>query len=158
MVLMPFVISVSGLLLIQSHCVCTGVRQTTLFVPPESCETLHDEHQHLFSDHAEDLVVCCPDEYNHTHCNHNRHDHDCGCDSPEVKFLKLKNQFTDERVTTLKVIAPAADFSLNDTLSLNKETGSGTFNSLWLKYPPPTASSTEDYLYHICQLKIPVIA
>lgn len=150
-VLIPFLVSMSGVLLVQTHCNCTGKVATSLFTPPEGCGSLHADHQHLFECHADDLAHVCTHE--HDCCEHSE-DHDCGCESPEAKFLKNRTQFTEEKALTFDIFSekemPALDIFTFEP---------GTEDVLLFKYleenPPPLLFESHEFIYFICQPKIP---
>lgn len=158
LVLIPFIVSVSGILVIHSHCSCTGKNQVTLFLPPDNCSDVLADHNHLFEFHADDLHHCC--EHNDVEqkgCSHDEGCHDCGCESPDAQFFKLKNQFTEEKISQVntlivKDLPETLLFNLIQELEL-----SVSINIVWLKDPPPKLSEHNLFLHFICQTKIPSI-
>lgn len=160
LILLPFLISVSGILVIHSHCSCTGINQVSLFIPPENCTDVLDDHRHLFDYHASDLNNCCEhDDVHGKGCNHDEGCHDCGCESPDVQFFKLKNQFTEEKISQENslIAEEIPAISLFNFLVREPELLPG-INIVWLKDPPPRLSEYKLLLHIICQTKIPAIA
>ncbi|MFW5823288.1 MAG: hypothetical protein ACOCU7_07840 [Tangfeifania sp.] len=146
-----FMASSSGIVVYQSHCICTGNDQVSLYVLPENCEDELENHSH------------------HSHCETSENSscglsgcenpsEDCGCESVQIKFFKLEDQVAQEKLrnTTfqpvhfeLPVQASKMLFSFNDELvGLPKKYCSS----------PPKAVSAIDYLVFIQQLKIPASA
>jgi hypothetical protein len=129
-----------------------GTGQVSVYVEPETCETIiHHHHTH---DAVNNEVACgagqCHECSNHTH--------DCGCDSPEAFFFKLKNLFVDEEVLIVKAqpveISVAwidLDFSIIEP-AVADETDNFDIDS------PPLIYSPKDFLIQIQQLKIPLTA
>jgi hypothetical protein len=158
LVLVPFLFSVSGILVIHSHCSCTGKNQVTFYLPPENCSDILDDHNHLFNFHASDLHQCCEHEDNHIGCNHEDGCDGCGCESPDAQFFKLKNQFTEEKISQIQSLIVK---DLPETLLFNLKQEPYTLsgiNIVWLKDPPPKLSEHSLFLHFICQTKIPHIA
>lgn len=150
---MILLVSTSGYMLYKTNCTCTGEEQVSMFVTPESCETeFHQHHKHSKYDETE--VSCSADECHE--CT--PHADNCGCESPEFFFFKLKDKAIDEEVKFIKVqpvmivVADVDIFSgyTDDLIVLEEET----------KYidPPPKLSSSLEFLIHIQQLKIPTLA
>lgn len=160
LVLLPFLFSVSGILVIHSHCSCTGKNQVSFFLPPENCTDILDDHRHLFEYHASDLNHCCEQNDDHQKgCNYEEGCHDCGCESPNVQFFKLKNQFTQEKISQVNslIVKDLPELSLFNNLVLEPDLLPG-INIVWLKDPPPKLSEHTLLLHFICQTKIPAIA
>ncbi|HAX96976.1 MAG TPA: hypothetical protein DCY35_10720 [Prolixibacteraceae bacterium] len=157
LVLLPFILSVSGVLVIQSHCNCTGSNKTTIYIAPETCASLEEEHQHLFREHADDLMACCNEESNQP-CESQNHSDHCGCDNPDARFYQNTEQFTDQKTITINLLPVFADSvidiygneNVEDQLSVNKVD--------WLKNPPPLIVRLDNYIHFICKTKIPEIA
>jgi len=157
-ILIPFLFSVSGILVIHSHCSCTGKNQVTLYLPPETCSEILDDHKHLFNHHVDDLNHCCGDVNHENSCGEDDVCHDCGCSSPEVNFLKIKSQFTEEKASIAKLL-PVKEVQEIDLLLAQSEIEKiKNINVAWLKDPPPAIPSLNHYIYFICQTKIPDIA
>jgi hypothetical protein len=149
---MIFLLSSTGIIIFESHCSCTGNEQISLFVTPETCETnFHEHHSHN--------SLGFETETNAHECHEcSSHTQDCGCESPDVKYLKLVNQLIDEEVEFVKVhpvkifVAKALiNFSFSDVFTLieSKE---------YYIDPPKKIISSLDFLVQIHQLKIPVLA
>ncbi len=156
-ILIPFLFSVSGILVIESHCICIGKNQVTFYLAPETCSDILDDHIHLFGHHADDLNQCC----NHakdSSCNHSDSCHDCGCDSPEVNFFKIKSQFTEEKLTFGKTLYEKV---IQEIVLINPDaeiTLITNINIAWLNNPPPAIPVPNEYIYFICKTKILDIA
>ena len=159
-VLIPFLFSASGILVIHSHCTCTGKNQVSLYLSPETCGEILEDHNHLFTYHSEDLALCC----NHQEHGHNRNCSeedecsDCGCDSPVARFYQVDQQFTDEKVSLHKIQVCKEIYGFALTEDIIENDGLKAVTSSWFNDPPPLISSTGIYIYVICQIKIPQIA
>lgn len=153
-VLIPFFLSVSGVLVIHSHCTCTGENQTSIYFSPETCDSYHKEHAHLFGIGAEDLHSCCHTGHLGLHSEVPPHDPGCGCESPDVQFFKIKNHFTDEKGSSARIVllTPIADFVQPE--SIENPLSSREINLQWMKYPPPQPDNRNTYIFYICQTKI----
>lgn len=160
MVMIPFLFSVSGILVIQSHCSCTGKNQVSLYLPPDACTDILEDHNHLFAFHADDLSSCCGEQSQtrEQECHHEDSCSDCGCDSPEAQFYQVDHKFTDEKVSFHKIHINKElhGFVLSDDRIEND--GWKAVTSSWFNDPPPLVSSTDYYIYIICQIKIPPTA
>lgn len=157
-VLVPFLFSVSGILVIQTHCLCTGNLQVSLYLSPEACSDVMEEHNHLFAYHADDLNYCCDNHPSSSSCGQTQECHDCGCDSPEARFYQVDNQFMNEKVTisNLVVLKVLDEFLVTNQVFDERYTEELSY--AWFKDPPPLRSSLDNYIYFICQTKIPAIA
>ncbi len=129
-----------------------GTGQVSVYVEPETCETkIHHHHTH---DAVNNEVACgagqCHECSNHTH--------DCGCDSPEAFFFKLKNLFVDEEVLIVKtqpveISVDSFDLYFSQIEPVEtEEPDNCDIDS------PPLIYSPIDFLIQIQQLKIPSIA
>jgi len=149
---MIFLISSSGYVMYKSNCLCIGDEQTTVFVRPDTCgEEFHKHHKH---DEANNEITCCASECHD--CS--EHTKDCGCDSPEIFFFKLKDKAVDDEVkfTTVQPVVLAIHSSdIFEELIVEKATEPKLeiYND-----PPPKISSSLDFLIQIQQLKIPFLA
>lgn len=147
-----FLFTSSGLLIFKTHCSCTNSERVSFYVTPETCATdFHQNHTDLFT-HAVDN--------GETHeCEACKsHNHDCGCDSPVVKFIKLKNQIIDEELEFIGVNAAQFPFYFTACSSgLQNENRILLLDEFYID-PPPIIKSSLDYLIQIQQLKIPVLA
>jgi hypothetical protein len=158
LVLIPFLLSVSGILVIQSHCSCSGKNNISIYLPPETCSSIMDDHQHLFDFHAANLGHCCEHEALHDECGLEDICHSCGCESPEAQFFKLKNQFTEKKVSDVKSLVSKV---MAEILLYNHVSDRGIVpenNLNWFKYPPPLIASQSTFIHFICKTKIPDIA
>ena len=129
-----------------------GTGQVSVYVEPETCETkIHHHHTH---DEANNEVACgagqCHECSNHTH--------DCGCDSPEVFFFKLKNLFVDEEVLIVKVQPVEISVNFFDLYFSQIEPVETDEPENCYTDSPPLIYSPIDFLIQIQQLKIPSIA
>lgn len=145
-------ISSSGFVMYKTKCSCTGENQTTVFVRPETCEDVYyNHHKH---DDANNEVSCCSQDCHE--CS--SHTKDCGCDSPEHFFFKLKDKAVDDEVKF--VSTPALEISIVSSelfADLLIETDDENDDYLYVD-PPLGISSSLDFLVQIQQLKIPVLA
>ena len=154
-----FLITTSGLLIFKTHCSCTGNEQISLYVSPETCEA---EYHKKHACHSNECDTHHENHESHYHEVHDcetcdKHTHDCGCDSPDVKFLKLKNQFNTEevvltKITSVKIVLPV--LIQNETIIQEEDI---ELKEFYID-PPPKIVSTLDYLIEIQKLKIPLQA
>lgn len=148
---MIFLVSSSGYVLYTSNCMCTGEKQTSLFLKPETCETsFHQHHDHDFLGNE----INCAENECHECQGHTK---DCGCNSPDVFFFKLEDKVTNEEIKFVVPDVLLIDFSNTNTfvseITLCEiEEGLAFFDS------PPLSYSSIDFLVRIQQLKIPTIA
>jgi hypothetical protein len=159
-VLLPFLLSATGILVIQSHCSCTGKDQVSLYLPPESCSNILEDHKHLFEFHAGDLAHCCNlDDAKDCSAGDGHYPAcDCGCANPEARFFQLDHEFTEEKIANSKILVfrELPEFIVFELL---KETNNTViYNQRWIKDPPPLISAYNSYIYFICNPKIPSIA
>ena len=148
---MIFLVSSSGYVLYTSNCMCTGEKQTSLFLKPETCETsFHQHHDHDLSGNE---VACTADEchecQSHTDC--------CGCKSPKVFFFKLEENVTHEKIRFVVPDVLLVDFSNTNTFE-SEITSCEIEEGLSFIESPPLSYSSIDFLVLIQQLKIPTIA
>ncbi|WP_372949015.1 hypothetical protein [Mariniphaga sp.] len=147
-----FLISATGVLVYYSHCSCSGIEQVSVYVSPETCEdNFHIHHTH--NEGGEE--VCTTADECHDCSSHND---ECGCNTPDVKYLKLDNQVVNEKIriekiqpVQLKVLETITVFLFN----LEEDPEKSGLN--YIDPPPPFQTST-DFLIHIHNLKIPVLA
>jgi hypothetical protein len=158
LVLIPFLFSVSGILVIQSHCSCTGKNQVSLYLPPETCADILNDHNHLFTYHAADLTECCDQVIHHNSCDHEDGCGGCGCDSPEARFYQVDHKFTDEKVSINKVMVSKYLDEVIYTQLKVYDPHDNLITTSWFDDPPPLISSSDLYIYILCQIKIPHIA
>lgn len=157
-VLITFFLSVSGVLVIHSHCTCTGKDQTSIYFSPETCDSYHREHAHLFGIGADNVHICChtghADQFEKPSGSHSG----CGCESPDVQFFKIKNQFTDEKGSSARIVllTPGTDIDLSERVE--SPVIKQQINLQWIKYPPPQPDNSNTYIFYLCQPKIPHIA
>lgn len=147
-----FIISSTGILVYETHCSCTGTQQVGIYVKPETCENeVHLHHTHDISGIDISTTENCCHE-----CSPKKHD--CGCETPEVHFFKLTNDYTQdeidfERTPNLKIsdtiYAELTELEepVDRSEPVNMDSGQ-----------PPKIKSSKNFLIQINQLKIPVIA
>ena len=149
---MIFLVSSSGYVLFKSSCSCTGNEQTTVFVKPETCEdNFHSHHKH---DKKESEISCS--ELDCHECT--THEEDCGCETPEMFFFKLKDNAIDEEVKFVAV--KKVELFIAKIQLFEKDTIDDIDKYLPLFYtdPPPKISSSLEFLIQIHKLKIPGLA
>lgn len=124
-----------------------------MYVTPETCE----DNFHVHHTHEKSGEVVCTSENECHECN-NTHNDNCGCNSPDVRYIKLESQLVHEKVRVEKLqpaqlkVLQAIAVSL---FSFNYEQEKPGFN--YIDPPPPFPTST-DFLIQIHQLKIPFLA
>lgn len=146
-----FLFTSTGLVIYQIDCVCKGEQEISMYVSPETCaDEFHNHHTHDFqSIENENESPDCHDCSDHMD--------ECGCASPEVKYLRLVNQFTEGETLFLKTeltvlipaILPLTEKKLK--ISVNEP------DEFYIDPPPVFATSTE-FLIKINKLKIPELA
>lgn len=145
-------ISSSGFVMYKTKCSCTGKNQTTVFVRPESCEDVY--HKHHKHDDTNSEVVCSSHDCHE--CS--SHTKDCGCDSPEHFFFKLKDKAVDDEVKFVSTpVLEISIVSLEILAELWIETDDVNDDYLYVD-PPLSITSSLDFLIQIQQLKIPALA
>ena len=158
LVLVPFLFSVSGILIVHSYCLCTDKRQVTFYLPPENCSDVMNDHNHLFEFHSKDLFNCCGLEDKHIGCKQADGCRGCGCESPDAQFFKLINQFTEGKISlAYSLIVKDLPETLLFKPILKTDLLPGV-NIVWLKSPPTKLSEHNLFLHLICRTKIPSIA
>ena len=73
----------TGVILLQTHCLCSDSTRISLYADSESCEE-------MVSDHG-----CCECENSCNDPNTSPKHDSCGCDKPIVTYLKLTNHLAD---------------------------------------------------------------
>jgi hypothetical protein len=146
-----FIVSSTGILIYKTHCLCTGTEQVGIYLKPETCEDdFHIHHTHDSAGNEENSSENCCHE-----CSPKKHD--CGCNSPEIRFFKLTNDITQDNNTTsfervsnltIKDVVLIASLCFEEpALSVNAEK---PFTDT-----PPKIKSSKKLLIQINQLKIP---
>lgn len=147
-----FLVSATGVLIFNSHCVCSGNEQVSVYISPETCEDNYHVH-HTHDEGGEEVCTTADDCHE---CN--THTDECGCNTPDVKFLKLDNQVISEKVRlgklqpvqlNIPVEVIAVLFSFDDFQDISD------FNYI---DPPPLFQTSTDFLIQIHKLKIPLSA
>ena len=159
-VLLPFLFSAAGILVIQSHCTCTGKNQVSLYLPPETCSTVLADHAHLFEFHAGDLAQCChPETETHSSasCGHSG-SCDCGCGDPDALFFQLDHEFTEEKPGLAKVMIFRILPETSSPVTRQDPCVTEFLNSSYTKAPPPLITAFNSFIHFICSPKIPSIA
>ncbi len=149
---MIFLVSSSGYVMYKTNCVCTGEEQTSVFVKPDSCE--EDFHQHHRHNETDEEVACSAHECHE--CQD--HEKDCGCESPQFFFFKLKDKALDDDAKFVMVQAPVLAVMALDILSDDNTVPESNKTESFYLDPPPVAASSLDFLISIQQLKIPSLA
>lgn len=146
-----FLFSYAGILIYQIDCSCTGKQEVSLYVSPETCKDEFHIH-HTPDSQGNELETGLHDCHDCTN-----HIDDCGCASPEVKYVRLINQITEEETEFLKTeiaaLVPATVSLVEDNLK-KIETKS---NNFYID-PPPRFATSSEFLIQINKLKIPEIA
>ncbi len=136
----------------KSHCSCTGNKQVSVFVTPDTCKS--EAHQHHEHDSDGNEFSCSADEYED--CSN--HTDSCGCTSPEATYFKLKNQVIDEEVKFIE-LQPIHFFIAFHNINIHiLDESEFDVNYNYYVDPPPIFTSSLNFLIQIQQLKIPLIA
>lgn len=143
--------SVTGIVVLQSHCKCTGDEHVSLYVNPGTCEdNFHNHHQHMQG--GEEV----PSTENECHeCT--THTNDCGCKDVMASFHKLKDEVVQgkDRADTkqlVKIVHPLLTV-VQMPVHLTMYRGENLYYT-----EPPTAKTPFDILIQHHQLKIPDLA
>jgi len=149
---MIFLLSATGIVIFESYCLCSGNEEVSLFVTPETCETNYHEHHSCNSEGIEMFA----NAHDYHECT--SHTYDCGCSTPEVKYIKLINPLIDEAVGFVKV-QPIKIF-VSETVMNSILADVFTFIESEEFYidPPKKINTSLEFLVQINQLKIPVLA
>jgi hypothetical protein len=147
-----FLVSATGVLIFNSHCVCSGNEQVSVYISPETCE----DNFHVHNTHDEGGEEVCTTADDCHECS--MHTDECGCNTPNVRYLKLDNQVVPEKVRLGKLQPVQLNFPVEVIAVLFSFTDyqdSSDFN--YIDPPPPFQTST-DFLIQIHKLKIPDLA
>lgn len=149
-----FLASSSGIIIFYAHCVCSGEKQVSVFVMTDPYEVNFDIH------HTEDQgcgAVCTIGN----DCNQPplADAGNCGCSTPDVRYLKLESQVVNEKVRTEKWLLARAQLLLADVgilFSFNPEPEKPIID--FTNPPARFVISSVDFLIQIHRLKIPAQA
>lgn len=147
-----FLISTSGYVMYKTNCSCIGEEQTSVFVKPDSCEDdFHKHHKH----NENNSEIACSEHQCHD-CND--HEKECGCETPEFFFFKLKEKAVDDEAKFIWVVAPVISIASIDILMDYSIENDKLEDEVFYADPPPKITSPLDFLISIQQLKIPSLA
>ncbi len=151
MLAVVFLLTSAGILIYQIDCACTGQQEVSFYISPETCEDeFHVNHAHNFLNNKVEA-----EQHNCHDCS--EHMNECGCSSPEIKYVRLVNQFTKKETKFLKtdiaVLAPALAILVEINLKKNKAE-----SDVFYSDPPPRFASSSEFLIEINKLKIPELA
>ncbi|MFV0269954.1 MAG: hypothetical protein ACK5HT_22780, partial [Draconibacterium sp.] len=152
---MIFLISSSGYVLYSSNCLCSGEKYTSIFVRPDTCETEFQSHHTNDTDGNEQ--VCTVEECHECNTCHGHHD-ECGCESPEVFFFKLKDKAINEEVKFLASTPRPLQIGTVEVPETLLPDIEAFENESEVHIPPPKLESSLEFLISIQQLKIPSLA
>ena len=145
---LAFLLSSTGIVIFQSYCECTGDEYVSLYVQPETCE--QDFHEHHIHDLDGNEVLIAYE--NCFECI--AHTHDCGCDAPEIKYIKLINQINNDEIKYVKVQSHNIFVAeLNNVFDFNFLSENKPVKNFYTGLPPLVKTSLE-FLINISQLKI----
>ncbi len=147
-----FLVSATGILIFHTHCACTGNDQVSVYVSPETCE----DSFHVHHTHGEGGEEVCVSEHECHECT--THTDNCGCDAPEVRFLKLDDRVVNEKVRIEKILPAQLHLMAESAILLFHNTDGEENQDYNYIDPPPLLTSSKDFLILIQQLKIPVSA
>lgn len=149
---MIFLISSSGYVLYSSTCLCSGEKYTSVFVRPDTCETeFHSHHNH---DADGNEQVCTVGECHECNTCHGHHS-ECGCESPEIYFFKLKDNAINEGVKFLASTPQPLQIGTVEVPETLLPDTEAFENESEVHIPPPRLESSLEFLISIQQLKIP---
>ena len=139
--------SATGILVLQSHCACTGDKHVSVYVSPETCEdTYHEHHIHLAG--GEEAPVT---ESNCHDCS--THKNECGCNNVSISFYKIKNEVVQEKVRSDTKL-PVKSLPMEMIVFLTPLIPDGPTDEKLVYTEPPITERSLDFLIHIHQLKI----
>ena len=147
-VLIPFLFSSIGVLVFNSQCTCTGSQHHSLYITPNSCNKVEKEHNSCCASEKIETALC-------SSCQSKNKT--CGCSDYKVEYLKIKNQFAKEDISTLKAKTIAilvTNLLFDNDLLLEQDYSNLSFFYI----DPPSKFTGFDFLIQINQLKIPHIA
>lgn len=149
---MFFLVSSTGILIYKTHCACTGNEQVSVYLMPETCEKdFHVHHTHDQSGNERETTESCCHE-----CS--AHTHDCGCNSPEVRFFKLINPVNQEEIQFVKAQPLKISVTFLCVITNRPEIQDVIETVDFYTNPPPIFESSKNFLIQVHQLKIPVSA
>lgn len=145
---MLFLLSATGVVVFEAHCLCTGNDHVSLYVSPDTCEeNYHTHHKHL--PHGEEA----PSSENECHdCTF--HTSECGCNNVIISFFKLNDEVVFEKVRS-KTIYPVAAILPDMTVNLLAAVYDAPEETIINYIEPPSTKTSLDFLVPIHQLKIP---
>ncbi len=147
--LIPFLLLSTGVLVYSSLCTCTGSEQVSIYVTPETCNT--DENT---SDPA-----CCSININEGSSNCcsgcQEHDNGCNCSDFDITYLKIKNQVANEAVRVAKPLPVTIFAELFPIYTITADLILDEDQVINDNEPPPKHKSSFDFLIQVNQLKIP---
>lgn len=119
-----------------------------MYISPESCEdNFHVHHKHDVN--GEEV---CTTANNCHECN--THTDNCGCNAPDVRYLKLDNQVVNEKVRIEK-LQPLHLNVLQNVVSILLISAENATDAVFTCIdPPPKTPTSLDFLIQIHQLKI----
>lgn len=143
--------SSAGILLLQSHCSCTGNDNVSLYVTPETCAEnyhIHHTHNEIGQEVPSEAADCheCTD-----------HTTDCGCNNISVIFHKLDNEIVQEKVR-IESKEPVNVINTNVLVFLFSRYEDVHPASYSTYTGPPIVINSFDFLIEIQQLKISCLA
>ncbi len=143
-----FLLSATGVVVFQAHCLCTGNDHVSLYVSPDTCEEeFHAHHVHLqCGEEASSSETECHECSSHTN--------ECGCNNMIISFFKLNDEVVFEKArskTAHPVVAILPDLAVRTLSVFIDDREEKDINYI----EPPAAQSSLDFLVHIHQLKIP---
>jgi hypothetical protein len=141
--------SSSGVLIYHTYCACTGDERVTVYVTPANCEEDYHTH-HAHDTEGEEIVVA-----SHECHDCSAHTDDCGCNRPEVIFVKLDQQLFKVSVRTEKVEPVRLHIPVYLTPSLFSVMNYHQEPVRKIVDPPPRILTAVDFLIAVQQLKIP---
>jgi hypothetical protein len=150
---MIFIVSSTGILIYKTHCLCTGTEQVGIYVMPETCEDdFHIHHTHdAIGNENQTTENCCHE------CS--PINHDCGCDSPEIRFFKLTNDITQDNTASFERVP---NLTIKDVVFVAAICFTEPAVFIVVEKPftehPPKIKSSRNFLIQVGQLKIPYSA
>jgi len=145
-----FLMSVSGIVVLQSHCSCTGDDHVSVYVQPETCKD--DYHaRHCHPEGGEEAPVTEHD------CECANHTNDCGCNNVTINFYKLENEALKEN-TRIDTTSPVQPFLPRLLVHLPAVSADNPPKEKILYEDTPVTESSFELLIRIRQLKISYFA
>lgn len=157
--LTSFLGSASGILMFYARCACTGEFTTAIYSVPERCTGCSEMHSSCEVPLKENDLIT---DVHHGSCCGNSSDSgcenetDCACDQPEPHLYRIDDSLSVSETKVSNYLIWRLMATVMAVIS--EEVASDVSNKYFAYDPPPLISGGSDFIYFICQSKIPSIA